>query len=227
METVAAILKNQPTDAAVGPSGLTGLNLDDFTATTKQLLARANEQAAEIIRNANQEAQAIRQQASQEGRQEGLTAGREELEGQIQKRINVAVRERLTVLETAAANMRTAQADWLESLRETISALAVAIAEKVILHRLAKEPEIVTRWTEQALEHVRAAETLVVAVHPETLVKVAQPLEALLQAAGVSEDSRIEPDETLEPFGVVLRQPGGSVDARLSSQLSLLAEMLQ
>ncbi len=51
-------------------------------------------------------------------------------------------------------------------------------------------------------------------------------MEALLRSASVPEDTRLEPDESLEPFGVVVRQLGGSIDSQLSSQLESLQRQL-
>ncbi len=223
---MASVLKTKESEERVGPSGLTGFNLDDFASNSRQLLERAQSEAQRLIAAAHEEASAIHKQAAQEGRATGLAEARKTVNEEIQQRVQSELQERLAVLEQTTGELAKQQSEWLEQFAESLTELSIGVAEKIVQHRLEDEREIVVRWAEQALRHARSARSLIVAVHPETLVQLGQQLETLLQAAGMPEDTRIEPDETLEPAGVVIRQPGGSIDAQLSSQLASLQRLL-
>ncbi|QEG42733.1 FliH/SctL family protein [Roseimaritima ulvae] len=224
---MASILKSNTTEGSVGPSGVAGFNLDDFASSSRRLLEQAQEQAQQILADARQQAQEITKKAHREGLAAGMAEARKTVDQDVAQQVQTQVQERLGVLEQTARELSESQAEWLQSFAQTLTDLGLGIAEKIIKQRLQNDPQIVLDWTEQALRHARSARSLVVAVHPETLVQLGQPLEALLQASGVPEDARLEPDESLEPHGVVVRQLGGSIDAQLSSQLENLQRMLQ
>ncbi len=224
---MASILKSNESGDRVGPSGVAGFNLDDFASSSRRMLQQAQQQSQQIIAQAQREAEQIAQAAHREGLAAGMAEARKTVDQEIAQRVQTELQERLGVLEQTTRQLSEQQSEWLQSFAETITELGLGIAEKVVRQRLQQEPQIVLAWTEQALRHARSARSLVVAVHPETLVQLGQPLEALLQAAGVPEDARLEPDESLEPHGVVVRQLGGSIDAQLSTQLETLARMLQ
>lgn len=223
---MASVLKSKSQTSQVGPSGLAGFNLDDFASNSRQLIVQAQQEAARVIAQAEIKATEIAEKAAVEGRAKGIAEGKKTIEDEITKRVAGEVQRRLQVLEKTSQQLTQQTSEWLEQYASTMTQTAIQVAEKVIMTRLESEPEVVVRWTEQALRHARSARSLVVAVHPETLVKLGEPLEALLRSAGVPDDTRLEPDESLEPFGVVVRQLGGSIDSQLSSQLESLARQL-
>ena len=71
-----------------------------------------------------------------------------------------------------------------------------------------------------------AAVTLAVAVHPETLAQLGPEFDKLLASPDLPEQTHVEPDESVDPAGVVVRQRGGSIDAGLRAQLDRLQELL-
>ncbi len=104
--------------------------------------------------------------------------------------------------------------------------MVIDISQKIIRGKLEREPEILLRWTSDALSYARSAQKLTVAVHPETLAELGQDIESLLRTPGLPEDSMLVPDESIEPWGVIVRQHGGQIDASLSTQLDSLQAML-
>ncbi|WP_153559079.1 FliH/SctL family protein [Roseimaritima sediminicola] len=224
---MASILKSSATRQDVGPSGVAGFNLNDFAASGRQMLDAAREEAQQILADARKEAEQITAQAERDGRAAGLAEARKTVEQEVTQRVQSEVQQQLGVLQATAQQLADQQAQWLEAFSQTLTELGIGIAEKIVRQRLQTEPQLVLEWTEQALRQARSARSLVVAVHPETLVQLGQSLEALLQTAGAADDARLEPDESLEPHGVVIRQLGGSIDGQLSSQLDTLRRMLQ
>jgi flagellar biosynthesis/type III secretory pathway protein FliH len=106
-------------------------------------------------------------------------------------------------------------------------ATVIAATERVVLSKLDTEPAVLDRWAAAAIDACNSAKRYVVLVHPETLASHGEALEQLLSKPGMPEDSRIEPDESIEPAGVVVRTDGGAVALTLSDQLQRLDEMLR
>jgi len=226
---MATILKsNAPLPSASAEfTGVAGFNLDDLAAVGARQLRAVETEAERILAAAREESQAIRQQAAEQGRAEGIQQGMRDAEQRIAQQSQAEVAKRIPLLEATLQQCCNLQRDYLESFRETLIATVIAATERVVLRKLETEPEVLQRWAEAAIAACNSAKRIVVLVHPETLASHGEALEQLLAKPGLPEDSRIEPDESIEPAGVVVRTEGGSVTLTLSEQLQRLDEMLR
>ena len=224
---MATVLKSQQRQEASTVTGLAGFNLDDLAAGGRLQIEQARREAELILAQARKDATALREQAQQVGRQAGVAEGRADADRQIADAVKQQMDRRMKVMQQTVDQLAVQQSQWLAEFAQTLTGLALAAAERIVQRRLQQEPEIVLTWTEQALRHARSARSLVVAVHPETLAQQGNELEALLGAAGLPEVARVEPDESVERCGVVIRQDGGAVDAQLTTQLQQLEAMLR
>lgn len=206
---------------------MTEFNFDDFAAAGVRRLKAAETEAARILEAARIEAAQIKQKAKAEGLAEGLAATAKESDARVAAGVTREVAKRMPVLEETAKQIGAAEQDYLDEFRETLIATSLAAAERIVRGRLEREPELLTRWAAEALQAAKTARRLVVAVHPETLVAHGEALEQLLTAPGLPEETRIEPDESVEPAGVVVRREGGTVDLQLKQQLARLDELLR
>ena len=208
-------------------TGLAGFNLDDFAQAGIRHLKSVEAESERLLDNAKRQAQSMRETAKQEGRVEGYQAGLEDAEAEIRKRVEQQVAERLPALESLLQQISQIQDQYLADFRDTLITTVISATERIVLHRLENEPELLARWAESALSAARTAQRITIAVHPETLVDHGEVLERLLSAPGMPEDSRIEPDESIEPAGIVVRGDEGVVDMTLSRQLERLDQLLR
>ena len=89
-----------------------------------------------------------------------------------------------------------------------------------------EDRELLVRWANEALRSTRSASRLTVAVHPETLAELGGAFDQLLAMPELPEQTHVEPDESVDRNGVVVRQPGGEIKAGLMAQLQRLEELL-
>ncbi len=82
------------------------------------------------------------------------------------------------------------------------------------------------QWAGDALRSTRAASSLTLAVHPETLAQLGQAFDELLVSSELPEQTAVEPDESVDRNAVVVRQNGGEIEAGLQAQLQRLEELL-
>jgi flagellar assembly protein FliH len=205
--------------------GAIGFNLDDFAQQGKQQLEAAHFAARKLIEEAQQQAKQILEQARQQGRQDGLREAEATVQGRIDAETKRRVGVQLPQLTQAAEALRQGESAWLEQWRATTVQLAVAMSERVVRRELQLDPSILHRWAEEAVAAVRAARQVVLCVHPETLAQRGEELDAILQAADLA-DAVIQPDERVDPSGIVIRQEGGRLDMQLQTQLARLSEQL-
>lgn len=226
---MATILKSHEPLPTASPefSGVAGFNLDDFAdAGRKQLLA-VEAEAARMLNGARSEIERLRKQAIEDGRVEGLEKGMREADQKFKQELAAEVAKRMPILEATLAKWCEIERNYLDEFRDTLMNSILAATERVVLCRLETEPEVLLRWCQSALDAAKSARRLVIAVHPETLVAHGEAIEQLLSQPGLPEDCRIEPDEGIEPAGVVVRTEGGAVSLTLSEQLQRLDEMLR
>lgn len=229
---MASILKSEPAESQPsspnGLSGLTGFNLDDLAEAGLKQLKEIQAEATKILSRANKEAVLIRQQAHEAGLAEGRAAAVTETEKQIRDGVQKQLREQLPMYQKLVDQLGSLQSEYLQQWSSTLIATSLGIAERIVLSKFEADEGVLVRWTEEALSMARTARQLVIAVHPETLVRHGEKLEELFSTAGMPEDIRIEADESVEPVGVVVRVDGsGQIDMALSQQLSRLDSMLR
>ncbi|QDV55038.1 FliH/SctL family protein [Rosistilla oblonga] len=223
---MSTILKSKSGKQDPGFSGVAGFNLDDFANRASQEVAQAQQTAAAIIKQAHADAEAIQQQAREAGREEGLKEANEVIDQRVKVAVDSAVHSRLATLESAIDQLWETENDWLQQWQQNTLEIAFEVAQKLTRNAINQNDEILLGWANEALDAVRGARKITLAVHPETLSVLGQQLDRVVRRPGLPQETHIEPDEAVEPMGVVVRQEGGHIDLQLSTQLEKLAQHL-
>ena len=100
--------------------------------------------------------------------------------------------------------------------------LALAVAEKVIRERIKQAPQVTVNVIEAALA-LPGAERVRVKVHP-TVAALLQDNSDLLQGVQGFEGIEFVEDVSIEPGGCVVETEFGSVDGRLDTRMSQIAQ---
>lgn len=206
--------------------GLAGFNLADLANEGRTRLDECRKQARELLDQARQEAEAIRAEAEKKGYEDGMKEAADDFDRRVIEEATIRARDGLHLLEQAVEQMRQTHQSWLQEYADSLSRVAIAAAERVVLNQLDRERDLLVRWAGEALSSTRTANQLTVAVHPETLAELGVAFDRLLAAPGLPEQTHVEPDPSVDRNGVVVRQLGGEIDAGLSAQLRRLEELL-
>jgi flagellar assembly protein FliH len=227
---MATVLKShspQAPLATTSPSGLAGFNLADLSQQARRQLEACQQEIVRMQAEAAAEIEVLRRQAHAEG----LAAGRQEAAREAQNIIKAAVDARVgehgLAVKSMVQQLAKLHEQWMQQYADSLVSLVVAVAQRVIRKQLQREPEVVLRWTHEALAAARSANRLTIAVHPETLAQLGGALDELLNQPGLPEESSILPDESVPIDGVIVRQLGGEVVITLDSQLERLQELLE
>ncbi len=205
------------------------LNLEDLHRTGESILDAARQQAAKIIETANAEAQQIAKTARAEGFQAGQKLASADADKKIQTAAAAKTAADLKTLQAAAAAQRAAFDQWMSRYAGVLGAITVEAVQKVTLRDLSAasgDNHLVVRWAAQAVASVRAAKSLRLAVHPETLADLGDHLDRLMADPHLPEDTAVVPDDSLAVGDVVVRQDGGEIHAGLSGRIAQLVECL-
>ena len=205
------------------------LNLDDLQRTGQSILATARDQAEGLIEEARQQAQRIARQARAEGFAAGQKLGAADAEKKIQAAAAAKTAADLETLQATAVAQRESFDRWMTHYAGVLGEIVVAAVQKVTLRDLSApsgDRHLVVRWAEQAVASVRAAQSLRLAVHPQTLADLGDHLDRLMADPHLPEDTAVVPDDSLALGDVVVRQPGGEIHAGLSGRIAQLVDAL-
>ncbi|MEO1128905.1 MAG: FliH/SctL family protein [Planctomycetota bacterium] len=210
------------------------LDLGDLRREAERLEARAREQASAILDEARAERERIIEgadaQGHTEGHERGLAEGREAglAEGRTQ-----GIQSMEELLTRLSAQWEGALGGFLEQREQILSdarmdvlRLATLIASRVTKRVIEIDPKVAEAQLEAALRLVLQPTRLLITVHPEDHVLIAEVLPTLVQRFGNDLHTQVHEDASLERGSCVLRTDRGEVDASIDGQLERMIDAL-
>jgi len=227
---MATVLKSNRTidtsEAARNVSGLAGFNLDDFADQGRIRIDQCKAEIQKRLDEAHKEAERIRKQAHEKGYAEGLEKAARDSEQRIKQEAETLASQSLATIHDALKQLHETYDRWMQEYCDSLSAIAISAAEKVIKRKLEQDASLLVSWADEAVRSTRSATRLTLAVHPETLANLGHSFDELLASPDLPEQTMVEPDESVAIDSVVVRQPGGEIRAGLEDQLDQLRELL-
>ncbi len=158
-------------------------------------------------------------EAEQEARARGMTEG--------MRRAEEAYQAKLARLEGLISRMQAEREEFFTRVEPEVVRLAVAIAEKIIQQELETRPEVVVDMVKQAMRRLRDREVLRVSVNPRDLERVKEAKEDLIGAVDGVKELHVMEDRRVDPGGVVIESPNGTLDARVRTQIEEIERALE
>lgn len=227
---MATVFKRNSTDeqpaSPQGVTGLAGFNLDDLADQGRKQIAACQEKCNEMLEQAKRDAEQLRAEAERKGYEEGLSRAEKDFDQKLQEQSEAKAKSQLALLHSGAQQVRDQYQAWLEQYADALNTVALSAAERLVGDELQRRRELLVGWTKEALQSTRSAATLTVAVHPETLAELGESLDKLLASPEFPEQTHVEADESVDRTEVIVRQPGGDIQAGLLARMDRLREML-
>ncbi len=204
----------------------------------KAVLERANAEAAALVKDAMEKTEALKKKVQAEleaaieannlrcqdafvkaqedgfarGHQEGLEKSREEF---------VQLMEEAKNVYNQALNGREA---LIKSATGEIARLALRVAERVIGHEVNINEDVVLHTIKQALEKIKARESVVVRCNPTDVEYVRMNRDVFERMVEGLKTFEVMADGKVERGGCILETNLGNVDARIQTQLAVLQQ---
>ncbi len=160
-----------------------------------------------LLKDETTELEAIKKEAYTKGR----IAGRQESE----KKFHSAVQAFGEGLE----QINGLRKSLLESSKEDMVRLIMAVAKKVIQTEIEKNKEIIIHTVNKALQSAIEADEYYIKVHPEDLQIVSEKEPLFLASMKGLQNIHFISDETISRGGCIAESRSGEVDATIESQL--------
>jgi flagellar assembly protein FliH len=161
---------------------------------------------------------ALAADAERRGFEDGLARGMAEARARLEDALQV-----ITAAEQAVADLRDS---YLAEAETAAVDLAFRIAEKVIGAAVAADPNVVLEVVSGALLRTTDRDHLVLEVNPRDFELVRDAASELAARLGGIRRMEVVSERRVDPGGCVVRTVEGEIDARISSQLERVHQIL-
>jgi len=220
-----------PVIKSANSPALTPFSMADIERAAKNILMRAQQQADQLLTEAQSTAAQLKQQAHaqgliegrKQGTTEGLTQGREAGQQQALTEHRAQFQQAIAALTTAAASIDQSRNDLEAVALAEVTQLALAIARRVTKRQGSIDPEVMTANLTESMKLVVKSADVRVAIHPSQRKTLDAALPKLaLQYPALTHVQIIE-DPSISPGGCRVFTEHGQVNADLDAQLDRIA----
>ena len=191
--------------------------IDDAIRDAQTTVDEATAHARTIVDEATAQAAAITDAARRAGQAAGHAAGVQSAHDEMDDMLG-ALRD---LVEAGAAERHA----LIDSAEPELVRLAVAIAERVLHQQIALDHGVVVEMAKAAIARIVDREKITVRVNPADVERMREHREQLL-ALGDVKTMRVIEDQRVDRGGVIIETDAGSIDAKISTQLTEVRKIL-
>jgi flagellar assembly protein FliH len=190
--------------------------------TKSEIINQANIKAQEIINKAIQEAQNKAQQILEQAYNQGYSQGYNEVKNKLEQEYQQKINE----LQEQIKNILNLKESLVKEMEKDIVELAIKVAEKVINKKVEEEPELVSNYLIELLPKIEQAKNITIWINPNEIEYVRLSKEKFKNLVEDVENINIAPDSRIEKGGCIIETNFGKIDARISTKLEVLKEII-
>ena len=185
--------------------------IDSAEEYAKALLKNAFERASQLLADAGERGDAlvgaVQAEAKAAGHAEGSAAADREMS------------DMMATMRNLVDMARVERHKLIETAEPELVRLAVGIAERVLHQQIALDRGVVVEMAKVAIGRLVEKESVTVRVNPGDLERMREHRDELLNN-GEIKNFRIVEDQRVDRGGVVVETDGGTIDARISTQVN-------
>ncbi len=224
---MATILKADRLNHSATDKSLAAFNVEDVQDRVRAYLAEVQQQAAQIVSDANRKAEGILLAAHQQGLASGKAEFKQQVERRAQQLSDQRCKTAIASCEATVQKLSSETTTWLTHWRNLTVSLSAKIAEKLVRRTMQDNEEVLRVWLEEAIVALRDSRELRVLVNPDDFAVAGRFLQNLTKSIPQAAQIEVIPDPEITKGGCVVRSMHGTIDQQLESQLERLVQQLQ
>ncbi len=156
---------------------------------------------------------------------EAYQRGFREAEAILEGKMNEKLKEQIMYFEQMLKNFSNEVESFGQKIEIIVISLAVEIAKKIVKREIEMNDDFIVNQVKEAIKRVVGVEKIRLRINPEDekLIKELKP--ELLQIADSTRDIIVESDSSIDRGGCIIESELGNVDARISTQFSLIENL--
>ncbi|CUU09672.1 flagellar assembly protein FliH [Candidatus Kryptobacter tengchongensis] len=157
---------------------------------------------------------------------EAYQRGFRDAERILREKMNNELNEHIALFEQLLKSFYNEVESFETKVEIFVVSLAIKIAEKIVKREIEKNDDFILNQVKEAIKRVIGIEKIKLRINPddEKLIRESKP--ELLQMLGSASEVIIEADPGIERGGCIIESELGNVDARISTQFSLIENSL-
>ncbi len=183
------------------------------------IIQNAKEQASMIIQDAKNQAAEVMESARSKGEEDGWEEGFSRGEEEVNRLIT-----RLNRILSSTIQKRN---EVLEEAESQIVDIIVAVARKVVKTITESHKNIIIEQVSDAIQKLKGRAEITIRVNVEDLMMTTKHKKDFIQMVEGIENVKILEDNSVDKGGCIITTDFGSIDARISSQLSELEQKIK
>jgi flagellar assembly protein FliH len=198
------------------------IDVDAIAKQARELIDSAEEYAKALLQNAFERASHLLAEAGERGdalvetvQAEAKAAGHAEGSAAADREMS----DMMTTMRNLVDMARVERHKLMESAEPELVRLAVGIAERVLHQQIALDRGVVVEMAKVAIGRLVEKESVTVRVNPGDLERMREHRDELL-SNGEIKNFRVVEDQRVDRGGVVVETDGGTIDARISTQVN-------
>ena len=185
--------------------------VSEAEARATALLSDAHQRARQLIEEAADRANELVDAVRKTAHDEGYAAGNDQA--------NREMSDMMTTMHNLVDMARVERHKLIESAEPELVRLATGLAERILHQQIALDRGVVVEMAKVAIARLVDRESVTVRVNPADLERMRQHRDEFLNTSDIKH-LRIIEDQRVDRGGVVVETDGGTIDARISTQLN-------
>ncbi len=198
------------------------IDVDAIAQQARSLIDTAEERAKELLQDAFARASQLLAEAGERGdalvekvQTDARVAGHAEGAAAVDREMS----DMMATMRNLVDMARVERHKLMESAEPELVRLAVGIAERVLHQQIALDRGVVVEMAKVAISRLVEKESITVRVNPGDLERMKEHRDELL-SNGEIKNFRVVEDQRVDRGGVVVETDGGTIDARISTQVN-------
>jgi flagellar assembly protein FliH len=193
--------------------------LEQAEQEANSIVQNAKEQANMIIQDAKSQAAEVMESARSKGEEDGWEEGFSRGEEEVNRLIT-----RLNRILSSTIQKRN---EVLEEAESQIVDIIVAIARKVVKTITETHKNIIIEQVKDSIQKLKGRAEITIRINVEDLMMTTKHKKDFIQMVEGIENVKILEDNSVDKGGCIITTDFGSIDARISSQLSELEQKIK
>ncbi len=200
-------------------AGILKSEIETELAQANIIVQKAEEQAKQIVADAQAAEIEIKRQASEKGYVEGLAQGKQEFREQ-----NIALSAKIVAILKQIENLRT---EMYKENENALAQIALSSAEKLVYKNLSQEKDFVLAGIQDSIKQMEGTEKIKIRINPLEYGFLKEHSEDIEAYADDDQQISFKADPEIAPACALIESDYSQISLNLSQQFSLLHEQLK
>ncbi len=223
---MATVLKSKNLNEGMNTAQAEVFNWVDVAGRAKEYLESIRAEARDMLDRCGKECEVLKAKA----REDGMSVGEAHVERLAQQIANQLATDKVQSAALAIQNicddLEQATHQWLRDWQHETVAIAIGIAEKLLVKQMEKDPTVLLQWIEDSVRMIHGQRRITIRLHSEDAMILSSALPELIEKISPEIEIQVVDDPSVGRCGAIIQTPDTTIDRTIATQLKRLEQEL-